>query len=152
MVYMVYCLNLVLFGPIIIIIIIIIIIVLVVIIITIIVIIIVKRYKISKKELITFPQSIKTIKPIHHKYLLTLTDPNTNKYITKLTIAITQIIWQIWQSTNNNKYDKKLLIPQQTIVNKINAQLKTIIPAHYKKHKLNDTLDTFQDQFCINET
>ena len=40
----------------------------------------------------------------------------------------------------------------QTIVNKINAQLKTIIPAHYKKHKLNDTLDTFQDQFCINET
>ena len=35
----------------------------------------------------------------------------------------------------------------QTIVNKINAQLKTIIPAHYK---LNDTLDIF-NQFCINE-
>ena len=54
MVYMVYCLNLVLFGPIIIIIII----VLVVIIITIIVVITVKRYKISKKELVTFPQSV----------------------------------------------------------------------------------------------
>ena len=35
----------------------------------------------------------------------------------------------------------------QTIVNKINAQLKTIIPAHYK---LNDTLDIF-NQFFINE-
>ena len=58
MVYMVYCLNLVLFGPIIIIIIIIIIIVLVVIIITIIVVITVKRYKISKKELVTFPRSV----------------------------------------------------------------------------------------------
>ena len=57
MVYMVYCLNLVLFGPIIIIIIIIII-VLVVIIITIIVVITVKRYKISKKELVTFPRSV----------------------------------------------------------------------------------------------
>ena len=54
---MVYCLNLVLFGPIIIIIIIIII-VLVVIIITIIVVITVKRYKISKKELVTFPRSV----------------------------------------------------------------------------------------------
>ena len=57
MVYMVYCLNLVLFGPIIIIIIIIII-VLVVIIITIIVVITVKRCKISKKELVTFPRSV----------------------------------------------------------------------------------------------
>ena len=37
------------------------------------------------------------------------------------------------------------------IINKINAQLKTIILAHYKKHKLNDTLDIFQYQFCINE-
>ena len=45
----------------------------------------------------------------------------------------------------------KKLLPQQTIVNKINAQLNTIILAQYKKHKLNDTLDTFQYQFCINE-
>ena len=56
----------------------------------------------------------------------------------------------MWQSRNNHKYDKKLL-PQQTIISKINAQLKTIILAHYKKHKLNDTLDIFQNQFCINE-
>ena len=57
---------------------------------------------------------------------------------------------EIWQSRNNHKYDKKLL-PQQTIINKINAQLKTIILRHYKKHKLNVTLDIFQNQFCINE-
>ena len=44
----------------------------------------------------------------------------------------------------------KKLLPQQTIVNKINAQLNTIL-AQYKKHKPNDTLDTFQYQFCINE-
>ena len=39
---------------------------------------------------------------------------------------------------------------KQTIINKINAQLKTII-ARYKKHKLNDTLDICQNQFCINK-
>ena len=45
----------------------------------------------------------------------------------------------------------KKLLPQQTIINKIIAQLKTIILAHYKKHELSDTLDIFQNQFCINE-
>ena len=45
----------------------------------------------------------------------------------------------------------KKLSPQQTIINKINAQLKAIILAHYKKHELHDTLDIFQDQFCIHE-
>ena len=57
---------------------------------------------------------------------------------------------EIWQSRNNRKYDKKLL-PQQAIINKINTQLKIIILAHYKKHKLNDTLDILQNQFSINE-
>ena len=72
--------------------------------------------------------------------------------MTKSTITITQImLYEIWQSRNNNKYDKKLLPQQTVIINKINAQLKTIILAHYKKHKLNDTLDIFQNQFCINE-
>ena len=72
--------------------------------------------------------------------------------MTKSTITITQImLYEIWQSRNNNKYDKKLLPQQTVIINKINAQLKTIILAHYKKHKLNETLDIFQNQFCINE-
>ena len=39
---------------------------------------------------------------------------------------------------------------KKTIINKT-AQLKTIMVAHNKKHKLNDTLDTFQYQSCINK-
>ena len=67
------------------IIIVIVVVVLVVIIITINVIVIVKRsQKPQKKELITFPQSIETIKPIHHKYLFTLTNLNTNIHFTKI--------------------------------------------------------------------
>ena len=57
---------------------------------------------------------------------------------------------EMWQSRNNHKYDKTLL-PQQTILNKMNAQLKTITLADFKKRKLNNTLDIFQNQFCINE-
>ena len=66
-------------------------------------------------------------------------------------MTIIQIILsEICQSKNNNKYDKKLL-PQHTIINKINPQSKTVILAHYEKHKLIDTLEIFKDQFCINE-
>ena len=57
---------------------------------------------------------------------------------------------EIWQFRNYNECDKKLQL-QQTVINKINAKLKTIILAHYKKYKLNDTLDISQNQFCINE-
>ena len=35
------------------------------------------------------------------------------------------------------------------MINKINAQLKTIIPVHYKKHKLNDTLDISKTNFVL---
>ena len=35
------------------------------------------------------------------------------------------IIHEIWESRNNNKYDKTLL-PQHTIITKINAQLRNI--------------------------
>ena len=56
------------------------------------------------------------------------------------------MLFEIWQPKNNNKYDKSL-IPQYTIINKINVQLQRIL----KKHKLNDTLHQFRNQFCINE-
>ena len=74
----------------------------------------------------------------------------SNKLGGKLWGLVKIMTIEIWQSRNNHKYDKKFL-PQQTIINKINAQLKTIILKHYKKHKLNVTLDIFQNQFCINE-
>ena len=57
---------------------------------------------------------------------------------------------EIWQSRDNYKYDHKLL-PQQTIIKKINPHLNSILLVHYKKHKLQDTVDTFRGQFCINE-
>ena len=60
------------------------------------------------------------------------------------------ILLEIWTSTNNHKYDKTL-IPQDTIINKINAQIRNIIHTHCKYHKLNETLNIFQEPFCIKE-
>ena len=60
------------------------------------------------------------------------------------------ILFEIWQSRNNKKYDKNLLL-QHTLISKINAQLQNIAQAHYKNKKLNDILDLLKDQFCINE-
>ena len=60
------------------------------------------------------------------------------------------IIYEIWTSRNNHKYDKTLT-PQDTIINKINAQIRNIIHTHYKYHKLNETLNIFHELFCIKE-
>ena len=69
-----------------------------------------------------------TTAPEHH--ILTLSSNNKNKRIKKLILTLTQaIMFEIWQSRNNNKYDKTLLT-QETIINKINAQLKNILQTH----------------------
>ena len=91
----------------------------------------------------------------YHEFLLELHNgrislARSNKLVDKLWALVKIMTIKIWKSRNNHKYDKKLLL-QQTIINKINAKLKTIILAHYKKHKLKDTLDISQNQFCINE-
>ena len=36
------------------------------------------------------------------------------------------------------------------MINKINNQLRTILNAHAKNHKLNNTPNQFQDLFCVN--
>lgn len=59
------------------------------------------------------------------------------------------IIYKIWQPRNNFKYDK-ILLTQKTMINKINNQLRTILNAHAKNHKLNNTPNQFQDLFCVN--
>ena len=60
------------------------------------------------------------------QYLLTLNVKNVNKDARKLTLTMIQIIlFEIWQSRNNKKYDKNLL-SQHTLISKINAQLKTL--------------------------
>ena len=61
------------------------------------------------------------------------------------------ILFKIWQTRNNYKYEHKLL-RQETIIDKINAQLNNLLQIQYKKHKLQDTLDTSREDFCINET
>ena len=74
------------------------------------------------------------------QHILTLSSNNKNKRIKKLILMLTQaIMFEIWQSRNNNKYDKTLLT-QKTITNKIKTQLKNILQTHYKKQKLSDTL------------
>ena len=61
----------------------------------------------------------KNYNPQHH--LFTLSINNLNKHTTKLILTIAQItLHEIWVSRNNYKYDNTL-IPQDTIINKINA-------------------------------
>ena len=97
----------------------------------------------------------KVLQEFYHEFLLNLLNgrislARLNKLVHKLWGLVKIMTIEIWQSRSNHKFDKKLL-PKQTIINTTNAQLKTIILAHYKKHKLNDPLDIFQKQFCINE-
>ena len=85
------------------------------------------------------------------QHLLTLSANKQNNHTTKLILNIVQIIiYEIWTSKNNQKYDKTLM-PQGTIINKINAQIRNIIHTHYKYHKLNETLNIFQELFCIKQ-
>ena len=85
------------------------------------------------------------------QHLLTLSVNKLNKDTTKLTLTIIQImIYEIYESrNNNNKYDK-ILIPGRTIITKINAQLRNIVQTDYKYHKFNDTINVFQEHFYIN--
>ena len=84
------------------------------------------------------------------KHLLTLSVNKLNKQTTKLTLTLIQIIiHEFWESRNNNKYDKTI-IPQHTTITKINTQLQNIIQTYHKYHKLNDTINVFQELFCIN--
>ena len=60
-------------------------------------------------------------------------------------------MYEIWIWRNNIKYDKTQLY-QETIITKILTQPRKILNAHYKLHKLNETLALFQQLFCINNT
>ena len=84
------------------------------------------------------------------QHILTLSSNAKNNKCKKLITTLTLIIiCEIWESKNNLKYDK-MQLPQDTIPNKINYQLQSIIKTHYKYHKIHDTSDTFTELFCIN--
>ena len=88
-------------------------------------------------------------KPEQHLLMISVT--NQNKPTTKLILTIIQIIlYEIWITRNNYKYDK-IQISQDTTKTKINAQIQNIIQTHYKHHRLNGTLNIFQDLFCIKQ-
>ena len=85
----------------------------------------------------------KTHTPQQH--LPTLNVKGTSKYIKKLTLTITQIIfYEIWQSRNNIKYDK-ITLNTKTITNKINKHIEIILNAQFKKHKIENTLTEFNE-------
>ena len=85
----------------------------------------------------------KTYTPQQH--LLTLNVKNTNKHIRKLTLTIIQtILFEIGQSRNKNKYEENLL-PQYTLISKINALLQAIVLVHYQKNKLQNALYEFRE-------
>ena len=85
----------------------------------------------------------KTYTPQQH--LITLNVINANKHIRKLTLTIIQIIlFEIWQSRNKNKYEENLL-PQYTLISKINAPLQALVQVRYKKNKQRNTLYEFRE-------
>ena len=73
-----------------------------------------------------------------------------NIKIKKLMLTLIQLmIYEIWESRNNYKYEKINLI-QKTIINKINSKIRIILNAHFKIHQINDTPQQFGKTFCMN--
>ena len=73
-----------------------------------------------------------------------------NIKIKKLMLTLIQLmIYEIWESRNNYKYEKINLI-QKTIINKINSKIRIILNVHFKIHQINDTLQQFEKTFCMN--
>ena len=84
------------------------------------------------------------------QHMLTLSSNNSSSKCKKLILTLTQIIiYEFWQSRNNLKYDN-VQFSQNTIINKINSQIKFILNTHYKHHKEQHALDQFEGNFCIN--
>ena len=76
---------------------------------------------------------------IPQQHIFTLRANNLNPKDKKLIPTLTQLImYEIWTSRNNIKYDK-IQLSHETIITKILTQLRNIITVHYKLHKRNVT-------------
>ena len=73
---------------------------------------------------------------------------NTKKLILTLTITI---LTHIWKTRNKLQFDNTIILATNTIVN-IKTELKSIIQTHYKQHVISNTLQEFNEKFCINGT
>ena len=74
--------------------------------------------------------------------------PKTKKLVLTLTTAI---LTHIWETRNWLQFDGTI-IPTTNIIVNIKNDLKNIIQSHYKQHNINNTLDEFKTNFCINNT
>ena len=72
--------------------------------------------------------------------------PKTKKLVLTLT---TTILTDIWKTRNRLQFDGTTIPTTNTIIN-IKNELKTLIQIHYRQHVLNNTLDEFKTNFCIN--
>jgi hypothetical protein len=71
---------------------------------------------------------------------------NTAKLIRTLTEIITYEIW-----TSRCKAYKEHIEPNlDRSLKTIKTNMTKILRAHFRHHKLNDTIDTFKNKFCIN--
>ena len=68
------------------------------------------------------------------------------------------IYWQhhlslnhIWKKRNKEQFDDTI-IPATNVIINIKNELRNIILTHYKHHTINNTLDEFQSNFCINNS
>ena len=74
--------------------------------------------------------------------------PKTRKLVITLT---TTILTHIWKTRNRLQFDDTIIPTTHTIIN-IKNELKYIIQTHYKQRTINNTLEEFQSNFCINNT
>ena len=72
--------------------------------------------------------------------------PKTKKLVLTLT---TTILTHIWKTRNSLQFDDTIISTTNTIIN-VKNELKTTIQIHYRQHLLNNTLDEFKINVCIN--
>jgi hypothetical protein len=87
---------------------------------------------------------------IYEQNALTINLQNiTNPKIRKLLLTLTEIILQELWNTRNLCYKEQIQPCKNTSKNRINREMTEIINAHYKYHRLNNTLQTFRQKFTI---
>ena len=85
------------------------------------------------------------------KILLSITTPTDDKNKQKLTQTLTiKILYNIWKNRNKFQFDKTY-VPQNKIIENINAEMKYLITVFYKTFLERDKLEEFKTKFCIND-
>ena len=88
--------------------------------------------------------------PLQHNLTISTLSLSSKTKKLLLTLTIT-ILTYIWKTRNRLQFDNTIIPTTNTII-KIKNGLKNIIQIHYKQHVINNTLDGFKTNFCINNT